>query len=92
LIIVLGGLVSTNILNLINGSLSAKAVWRVGSRVAWTWEIAAVGYGLGRRLLTKRPLVPASLGLVVLRDLLRRDLDDAAVLPDCDRLSEALVS
>jgi nucleobase:cation symporter-1, NCS1 family len=43
LVIVLGGLVSTNILNLINGSLSAKAVWRMGSRVAWTWVIAAVG-------------------------------------------------
>lgn len=43
LVIVLGGLVSTNILNLVNGSLSAKAVWRGGSRIAWTWVIAGVG-------------------------------------------------
>lgn len=43
LIIVLGGLVSTNILNLINGGLSAKAVWKTGTRVQWTWIIGIVG-------------------------------------------------
>lgn len=43
LIIVLGGLVSTNILNLINGGLSAKAVWKAGTRVQWTWVIGITG-------------------------------------------------
>lgn len=43
LVLVLGGLVSTNILNLINGGLSAKAVWKVGTRTHWTWVIGLIG-------------------------------------------------
>ncbi|MCX6021178.1 MAG: ATP-binding protein, partial [Chloroflexi bacterium] len=37
------GVVTTNFMNLISGSLSAKAVWRTGSRLAWTSAVAVVG-------------------------------------------------
>ncbi len=43
LVIVLGGLFSTNVLNLVNGGLSAKAIWKTGSRAQWTIFIAIVG-------------------------------------------------
>lgn len=43
LTIVLGGLFSTNVLNLVNGGLSAKAIWKSGSRAQWTVLIAVVG-------------------------------------------------
>jgi len=39
----IAGLVSTNFMNIITGSLSAKASWQGGSRLAWTSAIAVVG-------------------------------------------------
>lgn len=43
LLIVLGGLFSTNVLNLVNGGLSAKVIWKTGTRTQWTTVIALVG-------------------------------------------------
>lgn len=43
LVIVLGGLFSTNVLNLVTGGLSAKVIWKVGRRVHWTTAIAIIG-------------------------------------------------
>ena len=37
------GVVTNNAVNLISGSLSAKAVWRSGSRLAWTSAVAVLG-------------------------------------------------
>ena len=37
------GVITTNYINLINGSLTAKAIWRTGSRLAWTSAVAVVG-------------------------------------------------
>lgn len=43
LALVLGGLISTNILNLINGGMSAKAIWKKGTRAQWTWAVGIIG-------------------------------------------------
>jgi NCS1 family nucleobase:cation symporter-1 len=43
LAIVLGGLFSTNVLNLVNGGLSAKVIWKKGTRAQWTTLIALIG-------------------------------------------------
>lgn len=46
LLIVLAGLFSANVLNLVNGGLSAKVIWKKGSRTQWTSLIAVIGCGL----------------------------------------------
>ena len=43
LLIVLAGLFSANVLNLINGGLSAKVIWKKGTRLEWTALIAIIG-------------------------------------------------
>ena len=43
LVIVLAGLFSANVLNLVNGGLSAKVIWKKGTRSQWTILIAAIG-------------------------------------------------
>lgn len=46
LLIVLAGLFSANVLNLVNGGLSAKVIWKKGTRVEWTAGIALIGFFL----------------------------------------------
>lgn len=44
LLIILAGLFSANVLNLVNGGLSAKVIWKKGTRVQWTTSIAVIGF------------------------------------------------
>jgi len=43
LIVILAGLFSTNVLNLVAGGLSAKVIWKKGTRTQWTTIIAVLG-------------------------------------------------